>query len=42
MAVKMNNKNFQTKIEYDIKENNRNSVDLTIANKLKEAKMEID
>ena len=38
----MNNKNFQTKIEYDIKENNRNSVDLTIANKLKEAKMEID
>ena len=42
MAVKMNNKNFQTKIEYDIKENNRNSVDLTIANKLREAKMEID
>ena len=38
----MNNKNFQTKIEYDIKENNRNSVDLTIANKLREAKMEID
>ena len=32
MAVKMNNKIFQTKIEYDIKENNRNSVDLTIAN----------
>ena len=42
MAVKMNNKNFQTKIEYDIKENNRNSVALTMANKLKEAKMEID